>query len=375
MLKFVKKLIRKPYFPLNTIEVSRSALEHNYRYLSEIDPKIAVAPVLKSNAYGHGLTLAASVFDQLSAPFLCVDGLHEAYELHKDKIKTPILIMGYIDPKNLAVKRLPFWYAAFTSSMLHAIAKHQGNSPVHIFVDTGMHREGVQLDQLRSFLSEAKALGIKIEGIMSHLGKGYDAADPSTRKQINNFKDARDILADSGIVPKWAHIAASSGLLNSRALGELGNVARVGTAVYGIDAEGRDKKLRPALSLHTTIAQVKNIESGSKLGYDFTYTAKRRMKVAVLPLGYNDGVDRKLSNIGVVGLKEKLCPIVGRVSMNITLVDVSEVHGVKEGDAVAVYSDNNSERNSISQAADVCGAIPYELLVGLNPDTRRILVP
>jgi len=151
-------------------------------------------------------------------------------------------------------------------------------------------------------------------------------------------------------------------------------MARTGIALYGIDTEGKDKNLKPTLTLKTRISQIKNLHKSEKAGYNFTFTAKENMQIAILPIGYYDGVERELSNKGFVLVNGKTCPIIGRVSMNITTVDVSEVPNPKVGQEVIIYSNYSNDKNSILNSAKICGKIPYELPVHLASSTKRIIV-
>ncbi|MBI4099878.1 alanine racemase [Candidatus Microgenomates bacterium] len=344
------------------VEVSEKNLVENFRYLSKLVPQMAIAPVLKSNAYGHGLVQTGKIFAKLNPPFLCVDSLYEAYELSKAGIRTPILVMGYVGAQNLSQKRLPYSFCAYDLETLVTIHKLQPVAGIHLFVDTGMHREGIAISELAG----VSKLGIPIEGLMSHLGAAFEPDNRQTQEQVANFAKARQILADQGIFPKWVHLGASGAVLNAKKYGEIGNMARVGKALYLV--------VKPAMRVVVKIAQVKEIKKGDKVGYDFTFTAKRPTKLAVLPIGYNDGVDRRLSNKGVVLIGSRACPIVGRVSMNITTIDVSNVRGVKMGDEVIVFSENPKASNSIAKTAEICGTIPYEILVHIQPLTKRVVI-
>ncbi len=371
----IKTLLGRNYEPLNLIEISRKNLKSNYKYLSSINSNIKIAPVLKSNAYGHGISLVGKEFDKLGAPFICVDSLYEAYELLNKNVKTQVLIMGFISPKSLNTKKLPFSYAVYNKELVYAIAKYQPNSKVHIFVDTGMHREGVRLEDLPKFLKYIQSNHLEIEGLMSHFAMGDDIKNEDTRKQVENFALTRKILKDHGINPKWIHIANSAGLLNSREYkNKLGNMARVGKSSYGIDPRKVNKDLKPALTLKTKIAQVKNLKKGEKVGYDFSYTATKDMRIAIIPIGYYEGVDRRLSNKGYVLVKNKYCKIIGRVSMNITIIDVSNIKNVSVGQEVIVFSNNPAAKNSIQNSAKICNTIPYELLVHIGSSTKRIIL-
>lgn len=344
------------YRHLNKILINKKAIEHNFRSIQKLHPEARVCPVLKSNAYGHGLKLVSPVFDSLGAPFLVVDSLYEAYELYKLGIKTPVLLTGYTNPQNFKVKKLPFHYAVYDLSLARALNKHQKGAKIHIFVDSGMNREGVKPGDLRAFIKEIKKMkNLEVEGVCSHFADAdNDAELAPTMAQIGIFKDAIRVLADEGINPKWRHISASTGALKIKDPDF--NMLRVGIGLY-----------RSALEFQATVVQVKQIKKGERVGYNFTFEARRDMKIAILSAGYYEGVDRRLSNKGTVKLGKVHCPIIGRVSMNMTTIDVSDVKNVKVGQKVEIYDD-------IKKAAALCGTISYDLLVGLAECVRRELI-
>lgn len=339
MIGRIKKIFFPSYQALNTIEVNEKNLRHNYKYLSSINKKVKIAPVLKSNAYGHGLVPTAKILENLNPPFICVDSLYEAYELTNNGIKTPILIMGFVDPVSLATKKLPYSFAVFSKEQVDTLRQHQPNSNIHIFVDTGMHREGILLEELNEFIDYIKKTDLTIEGLMSHFGESENKNNPLTKMQINNFKSAVN-----AIKPQWVHISNSGGVLNNYALGNMG---RCGIALFGISPSTPDEKLKPTLSLKTHLVQIKDIKKGESVGYSFTYTAKKNMKIGILPIGYNDGINRRLSNKGFVKLGNANCKIIGRISMNITTIDLSDVKKPIIGDEVVVYSAKMKDKNSI----------------------------
>lgn len=366
-------LFKKTYIPLNSIEVSASALKHNYEYL-HTSSGLAIAPVIKSNAYGHGLISAAKILDTFDAPFFCVDSIYEAYELLKAKIKTPILIMGYVSPQNLAIKRLPFSFAVSTKEMLGTLRKYQPDARIHIFIDTGIHREGIPIDEVSNLVKFLKTKNIPVEGLMGHFAAS-DNLSSLTQEQVLNFQRAQALFLAAGIQPKWIHHANASGVLNYKNYkGKIGNVARTGIALYGIDPERKNIHLQPALTFNSTLVQIKELPNGASSGYDFTFTAKKLMKIGVVAAGYNDGVDRRLSNKGCTKIGDTYCPIIGRVSMNLTMIDITGVKNPKVGDKVEIFSSNPKDKNSISAAALLCGTIPYDLLVKLTTSTKRIIV-
>lgn len=359
------KLFGRAYQPLNTIEISKKNLLNNYRHLSSINRKLKIAPVLKSNAYGHGLIPIAKLLSQKNPPFFCVDSLYEAYELSKSGITTQILIMGFIDPISLKTKKLPYSFAVYSRGQIDTLSKYQPQAKIHIFVDTGMHREGILPEELPEFLGYINKTSLEIEGIMSHFGESENSKNPLTIQQIRKFEHILKIIK-----PKYVHISNSGGILNNFGIG---NIGRAGIALYGISPISANNRLKPCLTLTTHIAQIKNLKKGESVGYNFTYKAKKEIKIAILPIGYNDGVNRRLSNKGIVTIRGVECKIIGRISMNITTIDITDIKNTKVGDEITIFSNNIQAKNSIENTAKLCGSIPYELLVGLAPSTRRVI--
>ena len=363
---------RKPYHHLNKILVNQQALIDNHYTLKKLQPHAQIAPVLKSNAYGHGLTTVAPVFDQLKPPFLVVDSLYEAYELYKQNIKTPILIIGYTDPRNYAVKNLPFHYSVFDLETARALNKHQPGCSIHIFVDTGMSREGVLIKDLPKFAKELlKLKNLKIEGLASHFADADNPVDLSfTEKQLQNYQQALEILADHDVYVQWKHISASAGAFKVQ--DDTFNLIRAGLTSYGISPFDKPiKQLKPTLSFQSTLIQIKQIQKGDLVSYSLTYQAPKDMTIGILPAGYYEGVDRRLSNKGVVKIKDKYCPIIGRVCMNLTIIDLSKLKNPKVGNKVEIYSPETTAKNSIFNLAKTARTIPYKLLTGLADSVRR----
>lgn len=375
MKDFLRRFFGKEYKPLNNIYISKKNLLHNYKYLSSKNKNIKIAPVLKSNAYGHGIFEVGEIVDNLKTPFVCVDSIHEAYQLLQAKVKTPILIMGYVDPDNLKVKNLSFSYAVYNVKQIEAISSYQDKVKIHIKVDTGMHRLGASLEDLPDLLKAIKERkNVELEGVMSHLAFSRNPDNALTKKQILNFKKAVQVIEAEGFSPKWRHLGASGGVLNLK-LPKILNMARVGNAFYGFNpGKTFDYNLKPALSFHTKVAAIKKVRRGEFVGYSATYKAKKDIVLGVLPVGYNDGIDRRLSNKGCVKIGNVFCPIVGVVSMNITTVDVSKVPNVKIGDCAIVYSDEQKDKNSIENSALICKTIPPVILVNLASSTKRQIV-
>lgn len=211
---------------------------------------------------------------------------------------------------------------------------------------------------------------------MSHFASGDQPEGEQTRMQLNNFHKAKEILLASGIKLTWEHIAASTGLLSFAEKKDIpiGNLARIGKALYGIDPRGPNKNLKPILKLTSKIVQIKTLKPDDCIGYDGTFRVSKPLTIGVLPIGYYDGVDRRLSNKGHMLVTGIPYPIVGRVSMNITTIDITGVKQPKVGQEVTVISDNPSDPNSVENIAKICDTIPYDVVVHLAPTLARRIV-
>ena len=240
-----------------------------------------------------------------------------------------------------------------------------------------MRREGVTLEDLPQFLAVVKKINVKVEGLMSHLASNEGKGDKLFLSQISVYKKALKIFKKYKINPKWIHIAATGGIINPQTrqiISKLSNMTRSGLALYGFSSSTKDQNLKPALKLITHLTQIKKVKKGNFIGYDGTFTTKQDTIVGILPIGYYDGVDRNLSNKGLVNIDGHDCSIIGRVSMNITIIDLSRIKNPKIGDEVVIYSNNPKDKNSIENAAKICKKIPYEILVNLAESTRRVIL-
>lgn len=374
------------YQTLNLIEVSKSALQNNYEYFTKQNPYSKVCPVLKSNAYGHGLKLVGGFIDQEIKPeFICVDSLYEAYELQKINVKSKILILGYTLPENFKYKKINFHLPVFDIETLKILNKYQPGIKVHIKIDTGMNRLGIRENEVENFLRSLKKFNhIKVVGIYSHLSSADNAGVSETefsQKQIDIFKKITKYFENNGFLFQYKHINATAGAI--RFFDSEFNLSRMGLGFYGISPFPEESslnqrlknKLKPSLRLTTHVCQLKEIRKGETVSYGRTFKAESLKKIAILPIGYFDGIDRRFSNKGVVKINESYCPIIGNVCMNITIIDITNINEIKIGDEVIVFDNMNSSKNSIFNASSQIDTIPYEILCRLSQTTRRILVP
>lgn len=375
----MKLLTRREYQTLNLIKVNGRALKKNFTYFQKDNPQAKIAPVLKSNAYGHGLTLVGRFISQNlpQAPFLVVDSLYEAWELEKAGVCWPTLVIGYTKPTNFKISRkLRFHLPLFDRASATVLANYQPQTKLHLKIDTGMNRLGIKPDQVDDFIKVLRKLSLvdQVVGIYSHLScAGSNAA--YTHQQVNTFKKVIHQFESAGFCFTWKHIAASAGatLIKDQEF----NLIRLGLGFYGYSPLGKDDQLsahlHPALCLTSQIAQIKLVSKGELIGYH-GWPAPRDMKIGILPIGYFDGLDRRLSNQGLVKVAGRYCPIIGQVCMNITMIDLSLVPSPRVGQKVIIIDPDPASRNSLATFAKQTSTIPYDLLVSLSSSTRRRLV-
>jgi len=359
---------------LITIYVDKKVILDNLAAYRQAYPELEFAPVLKSNAYGHSLVSVARILDSQRLPFLIVDSYYEARLLRDNNIKSQILIIGYVEPQIMLKSRLAGISFCITSlEQLQQLAGSSRKLNLHLKIDTGMHRQGVLISQLKQVIQILKNnSNLNLEGISSHLADADNIESKSVSKQLKNWSKARDIIMQNFPKTTYSHISATAGVLHTD--DNIHNLARLGLGLYGISLANNTKiNLKPALSMQTIISGVKNISKGDTVGYNDTFVAPRDMLIATIPAGYAEGVDRRLSNKGQVEVNGINCPIIGRVSMNITTIDVSGVPAVKLGDTVTIISDNINSPISASNIAKTCQTIPYEILVHIPSNLRRVI--
>jgi alanine racemase len=372
------------YHTLNEITVDSQALINNYNYFQKLNPASYLCPVLKSNAYGHGLINVAKIVDsKLDTPYIMVDSLYEAYALAKEKIKTPIMIMGYTDPQNYAVwKKLPFTFAVYDIPSLKALNQHQPRAKIHIKLDTGMCRLGIQESDIPKFIAALKDCPkLRIEGVFSHLSQSDDPKKNTfTNNQVKLFKKMVSLFEAAGFTFKYKHISATSGATTIR--DPYFNLIRIGLGFYGYSPfsshskEGRTQRLalKPALTFTSRLALIKQIHAGNQVSYGGTYTAKQDEIIGILTAGYNEGISRDLSNRASFLLLNTECPIVGNVAMNMTNIKIPRTINAVIGDKVTVISPDIDSPCSIYKLSTLLNTIPYTILTGLHSSIRRIII-
>lgn len=370
------------------IEVSKNAVRNNFQIFRKIVGKdVIVAVAVKANAYGHGSEEMSKLLAREGADWFCVNSIEEVETLRRNKIKKPILIMGFVQKNDLArvveLSARIFLYDISTAKELSKIAlKKDKTVLVHIKVDTGMSRLGVLADNVSLFIRELKKLrGLEIEGFATHFATDDDGNDEGYfKKQLAIFRKVANDLKKEGLNKLMIN---GSGSASSIICGELDfDIIRAGIAIYGYHSSEyvynfcrrKNIKFLPALSFKTKISQVKEIKSGTCVSYGRDFISKKKMRIAILPVGYSDGLDRKLSNKGFVLIKGKKAQIVGKVCMNMTIVDVSDIIDARSGDEVVIIGNQNGEQITADDIAKISGTIAYEVLARLRESIARYYI-
>ena len=378
--KIIKKLLPNKFQPLNWIELNKHRFLNNFKILQKNNPAFNIIPVLKSNAYGHGITQIAEILNDTNCKLVAVDGYFEASKI-KEITNHKILVMGYIKPENiklLDVRKCSFVVQDLQSLIAFGALKKQVN--IHIELNTGMNRLGLDKKELKEYLKTLKTLpNLKVEGVMTHLADAdNENNDIFTNHQVKLFDDLIEVILKQGFKPKYIHIAQTAG--STKAISKYANSIRTGIGLYGLNPlKSEDKhyhkldELLPVLSLKSTIIKVIDLKEGDKVSYNGTFTAKKSMKIGILPLGYYEGIPRKLSNIGVVISGDNILPIIGSICMNHIMINLSSSQ-LKVGDSVTVFSNNPKFPNSIQQISNKNKILNYELITGLSSNIKRIIL-
>ncbi len=372
--------LQKNYETLNTIEISKSAILNNFDLLSRLNKNFEVFPVLKSNAYGHGLEQVAEILRDRSFPYIVADGYFEALRIRKVSPQ-PILIMGVIKPENYKrIKKDSFAFVVGDFSQLDTLGKLNRRIIIHIDINTGMNRQGFDakdLSLLMKKLNQYKRL--QVEGIMTHFA---DADNPKSvaynKQQIQKYDSAVKSILDAGVRPAYFHIANSAGSVKQQS--KYCNAIRPGFALYGLNPlQSKDpyyrrySKLRPALQVVSSVVKVISLEPGDCVSYGCTFTAKRNGKVAVVPFGYYEGLPRELSSVGWAKHGKSWLRIAGRVCMNHTILDIGQSR-IRLWDKIVLVSSDSQDRNSVRQICRNNRIFDYELIVGFSESVRREVV-
>ena len=363
-------------------EVSRDALRHNIDQMRRLaGPGVAVLVAVKANAYGHGAVESACEFVRAGAAMLGVAQVGEALELRDADVDAPILILGPPLPEQIpdihqaraaCVVADPDWVHAVAP----AVAGLDPPVPVHLKVDTGMGRVGVLPDGAMDLAMEILATpGLALEGLCTHFATSDEADRSFADQQLDLFQQVVKRIRGWGIKPRWVHAANSAA--NMVMPDSHLDMVRCGISAYGLYSSHempRPCVLRPALTWKSRLTSVKEIPAGHSVGYGRQFVADKPTRVALVPVGYADGYDRRLSNRGTMQLHGRDVPVVGRVSMDQTAVDVTHVPEARAGDVVVVYSNDPDAPNGVENTARLLGTIPHDVTCAIGRRVPRQFV-
>ena len=368
------------------VEVNLGAIEHNARRLVEIAGGAAVMAMVKANAYGHGAVEVSRAALRGGAHWLGVVSVGEGIELRRAQIDAPNLVLGPTLPRWAragVANNLTLTIFSMDTARAVADAARESNvrARVHVEVDTGLSRLGVMPDQALAFARAVRDLSsIEIEGVWTHFAAA-DTPDARgilgwgreyTQQQLARFRRVVDALDDAGIRVRYRHCANSPAILNLAAARF--NLVRSGILLYGLDpspAVPRPPDFIPALSFKTTVALVKPVPAGAYVSYGCAFRAERPTRLAVIMIGYADGFRRQPHNYGAVLVRGKRAPIVGRVCMDQTMVDVTDVEGVQEGDEVVLIGKQGTEEISAEEVGEKLGTNNYEAVTTISARVER----
>ncbi len=391
------------------VEISTDSLTDNYRTLLSAqaegtDPRVALLAIVKANAYGHGLTLCAPAAMRAGARWLGVTSVEEgaaarqccAEAGHPD---ADILVIGGPFPgqgaaaiaHRLTVVVWEPWQLQELEISARDAGCALGSVPVHLELDTGMSRQGVGPGELEDVLGRFGAASrLRLTGLMTHLYAADESDGVATREQFARLAPTVQRIFAAGMRPEWLHVGNSAAVLAGEALRELQAVcgrfglramARPGLALYGLAPEFAPEepaqvtelrgRLRRVLEWKARVVSVREIEAAAVVGYNGTFVATEPMRVALLAVGYADGLRRELSNRGYVLVRGSRAPIVGRISMDQTVVDVTEIPEVAPGDEVVLLGRQGDEGITAEEHARWAGTIPWEIFTGIAERVER----
>lgn len=364
------------------IQIDKKSIENNLNEFRKLLGKqVLLMPVIKANAYGHGFLEVAKICDNnKNVDCICVVSDDEALILVSEKIKTPIQILSFFELDFNKIKLLIKYnviFSVYTIEQAKFLSKAGSKMNmiinIHLKLDIGTSRVGILQEEINNFaISILKLSNLKINGVFGHFASSEDNV-VYTKRQYKLFLDVVKQLEDIGIIFKIKHIACSAASISLPST--LMNAARVGLSIYGLYPTTKFKKyikLKPVLSMNTKIIQIKILQAGSKIGYGSSYKTNKKIKLAVLPIGYADGLDRKLSNVGSVLINGEKCSIRGRICMNLSMIELPLNSNARAGDIVVIIGSQGNKSITIDNIASLTNTINYEVVSRLNPMIQRI---
>ncbi|MCD4812105.1 alanine racemase [bacterium] len=362
-------------------EIDLNALRWNFKQVRQlVGSKIKILAVVKANAYGHGAVGCASVLEKSGVHALGVASVEEAAELRKAGIRVPLIVFGIVQldemDRVIQLDLQPTVVDLVQARALDVAAKKKHRHiKVQVKVDTGMGRIGISAAVSFAFARALKIChGIQVQGVFTHFSHADGRDKKMLHHQMDELKRSLTVFKAAGYTELDAHAANSAAVMESPST-HLDQV-RPGLMLYGVYPAKRffqKAELKPVLTWKTRIIQLKTVFAGTGISYGHTYVTKRKSMIATLPVGYADGFSRGLSNCGRVLVRGKKCPVIGRVCMDMCLVDVSGVPGVATGDEVVLIGKQRGRRILVDEMAARLNTISYELLCAIGQRVPRIM--
>lgn len=363
-------------------EINLDSLAYNFRSVKNfVGAEVEYMAVVKADAYGHGAVRCARILETEGVEWFGVALPEEGLELRKNGIGTPILCLGsfWREQANLLLQNnlTPVIYRIPQAENYNRFAAERNVvADVHIKIDTGMGRIGVRFDEVKAFVRELKRFkNLRVEGVMTHFAAADNLAENEfTNLQIRRFDESVETFENAGFRPKYKDLANSPGAIGHS--NALGNMVRLGGVLYGLGGDVLPKEivkpeLKPVLSLHTRIVHLKKVPKGETLGYSRTFRTDQDSIIATIPIGYQDGFRRSHSNNGQVIVNNNYAPIVGRISMDWTLLDVTDIPEVKVNDEVTLIGASGKLKVLAEELAENTQTISYEITCGINRRVSR----
>ncbi len=374
---------------LSWVEIDKEAFSSNISEFKRRVGGVKLCLVVKANAYGHGISPAMEIAEESGVDWFSVATLDEAEALRRNGSKKPILILGYVTVRQLPVAvRHGYHLTVFNIETLNRLIsicrKTRKKACIHLKLETGTYRHGIREEDLPSFIEILKEHSeLIVEGASMHFANIEDTTDHTyAMNQLARFIHLVKCLERAGIHPRIRHTACTAAaILFSRTYFDM---VRVGIGAYGywpsretfVSARERKSRINllPILNWKTIIAQIKEVPAGGAIGYGGTYKTTRPSKIAILPLGYFDGYDRRLSNAAHVLIHGKRAPVRGRICMNVMMADVTDIPEAHLEDEVVLIGRQGGEVITAEQLAGIAGTINYEILSRINPELPRLIV-
>ncbi|WP_020060318.1 alanine racemase [Bacillus sp. 123MFChir2] len=363
------------------IEIDLNAFQRNFQQFQQaIPPGTAIMTAVKANAYGHGAVPIAKAAINAGTTHLAVAFVDEGIELREAGIEVPILILGYTPHDAIADAIIyDLSMTVYTIGDLQAIESVASNlnrkACIHISIDTGMSRIGLQLEEVTMFLQALKCTKyVQVEGMYTHFSSADEKDKTYTLMQQTNFEKAVSKAEELQVHIPWIHSFNSAATIDMREI--KGNMVRLGVALYGLypskDVDQQVISLQPILTFKSKVAHIKKVKEGMGVSYGATFTATGEEWIATIPVGYADGLSRQLSNKGFVLIKGMKVPIIGRICMDQLMLDVTKAMPIHVGDEVVIYGCQGKESLYVDEIADTLGTINYEVTCMLSRRIPRI---